>query len=271
MKMSRRYFMGAAAGSAATLWSFPLIGLDASSSWPESSRDCVLLDVKSHCVLRESLQGYQAALGDSCALLMEPASNLGCPLRLVIVPGFASMEPSLAETLLGLLRGGTHVLLESGASFLSPADFVAHQKMLHRYFDIEVGRPIELWPEKSADDGRRSGQPWPKSRKKTLDHPESVPYVSYSWPRQTEVRDFSRVIPVSARAMDVIARTGATPTALKRHTAGGTLIFLGSPLGPALRAGDPEALSWLQSLAHSGPDARKISLNGAKSRPFFRP
>jgi len=26
----------------------------------------------------------------------------------------------------------------------------------------------------------------------------------------------------------------------------GTLIFLGSPMGPALRAGDPQARSWLQ-------------------------
>jgi len=50
----------------------------------------------------------------------------------------------------------------------------------------------------------------------------------------------------------------------------GLATFLGSPLGPALRAGDPEALSWLQSLAQSGPGARKISLIGAKSRPFFR-
>jgi hypothetical protein len=54
------------------------------------------------------------------------------------------------------------------------------------------------------------------------------------------------VIPVSAKVGDVIGTVGALPVALKRRMDKGILIFLGSPLGPALRAGDPEAGSWLR-------------------------
>jgi hypothetical protein len=38
------------------------------------------------------------------------------------------------------------------------------------------------------------------------------------------------------------------PVALKKRVGKGTLIFLGSPLGPALGASDLEARHWLQSV-----------------------
>jgi hypothetical protein len=155
------------------------------------------------------------------------------------------MDPAVAWTLSGLLESGTHVLLESGAGFLSPAEFTVHQKILYLHFDIAVDHPVDLWPGKSADDAPLTHRPGRRPSKK-LDGYESIPYVNYVWPRETKVRDFSRVIPVSAREGDVIGQVGALPVALKRRTAKGTLIFLGSPLGPALRGGDSEALSWLR-------------------------
>jgi hypothetical protein len=120
--------------------------------------------------------------------------------------------------------------------------------MLHRHFDITVGHPVDLWAEKSADDTLlRHGSARHSSKK--LDSHASFPYVTYLWPRETKVRDFSRVIPVSATNGDVIGKVGGLPVALKRRMAKGTLVFLGSPLGPALRAGDSEALSWLRLVA----------------------
>jgi hypothetical protein len=250
MKLSRRYFLGAAAGSAATLWSFRSIGLEAPGSSPERVHDCALFDLNAHCILRESLQGYQAALGDKYNHFPEVGLNSRRHCRIAIVPGLGPIDPAMAKTLSSLLDAGTHVLLESGAGFLSPSEFTAHQEALFHYFDIEVGAPVDLWSKKSADDAllrhRTQRQP---SRK--LNRPESIPsipYVNYSWPRQTSVRDFSRVIPVSARAGDVIGRVGVLPIALKKRTSGGMLIFLGSPLGPALRAGDPQARCWLRSV-----------------------
>jgi hypothetical protein len=247
MTISRRYFLGAAAGSAATLWSFRSLGLEAPGSSPESAHDCALLDLNAHCVLPESLQGYQAALGDNYNHFPEVGLNSKRPCRIAIVPGLGPIDSAMAETLSRLLEGGTHVLLESGAGFLNPAEFTAHQKMLYRYFDIEVGAPVDLWSRQSAEDALFKHRPQRQPGKK-LNSPESIPYVNYSWPRQTSVRDFSRVLPVSAKAGDVIGRVGVLPIALKRRTSGGMLIFLGSPLGPALRAGDPQALSWLLSV-----------------------
>jgi len=158
------------------------------------------------------------------------------------------MESGIAWTLSNLLRSGTHVLLESGAGFLSPAEFIGHQRVLDLYFDLAVRPPVDLWAGKSADDApprHRAGQR-PGDRPNSY---ASIPYVNYVWPSETKVRDFSRVIPLLTRAGDVIGKVGALPVALKRQTAKGTLIFLGSPLGPSLRAGDSEALSWLRLVA----------------------
>jgi hypothetical protein len=246
MKLSRRYFLSAAAGSAATFWSFRSIGLEAPGSSLERAHDCALLDLNAHCILRESLQGYQAALGDKYNHFPEVGLNSRRPCRIAIVPGLGPIDPAMAETLSSLLDAGTHVLLESGAAFVSPSEFTVHQEMLYRYFDIEVGAPVDLWSRKS-DDALLRHRPQRQPSKK-LNSPEPIPYVNYSWPAQTTVRDFSLVIPVSAKAGDVIGRVGALPVALKRHTSGGMLIFLGSPLGPALRAGDPQARSWLRSV-----------------------
>jgi hypothetical protein len=243
--ISRRHFLGGLTGCAATLWSLHPIGLGARVAQPGATLDCVLLDLNSHCVLPESLQGYQAALPGEHRLLSEADLNSRRICRTAIVPSFGAMAPATASTLTDLLEAGTHVLLESGAGFLSPAEFTAHQRMLLRHFDIAVDPPVDLWKGNPADDALPTRRPERHPKTKRDRHP-SVPYVSYLWPRETRVRDFSCVIPVSASDGDVIGRVGALPVALKRHVGRGTLIFLGSPLGPALRAGDPEALSWLR-------------------------
>jgi hypothetical protein len=245
MNISRRNFLGAVTGAAATLCSFRPFGLDTLGSRPERELDCVLLDLNSHCVLRESLQGYQAALVDEHSHLSEANLNSRCRCRIVIVPGLGMMDPAVACTLSGLLKAGTNLLLESGASFLSPSEFTTHRNMLNRYFDIAIDPPVDLWPAESADNAFYTHRPG-RHLRKNLDSREPVPYVNYLWPRETKVRDFSRVIPVSARVGDVIGKIGALPVALKRRVASGTLIFLGSPMGPALRAGDIEARSWLR-------------------------
>jgi hypothetical protein len=245
MNISRRDFLGGATGCAATLWSFHPIGLAARVAEPGGTLDRALLDLNSRCVLPESLQGYQAALLGKHNLLSETDLNSRRICQIAIVPSFGSMAPATASALTDLLEAGTHVLLESGAGFLSPAEFTAHQRMLQRHFGIAVGPPVDLWQGNPADDALPERHPGRHPNKKRDIHP-SVPYVSYVWPRETRVRDFSRAIPVSASDGDVIGNVGALPVALKRRFGRGTLIFLGSPLGPALRAGDPEALSWLR-------------------------
>jgi hypothetical protein len=79
-----------------------------------------------------------------------------------------------------------------------------------------------------------------------------MPYIAYSWPASAQIRDFSRVVPLGRRsegAGEIIARVDGLPVALKRRLGRGDLIFLGSPLGPALWAGDAEARRWFGDVA----------------------
>jgi hypothetical protein len=254
MKISRRSFLGGVTASAATVLSLRQTGLD--QPGPRRFLDCVVLDLKPHCVFRESLQGYLTALAGEHTLL-EAIPDSGCRSRIVIAPGVGPMEPAMAKALSGLLAAGTHLLLESGAGFVSPSEFATHQRILHRYFGLAILPPVDLWAGKFAGDGLVR----PRRRLYAEKEPDSrqfIPYVNYIWPCDTKVRDFSRVIPVSAEMGDVIGRVGALPVALKKHMGSGTLIFLGSMLGPALRACDPEARSWLRRV--TGVSAGRLDL-----------
>jgi hypothetical protein len=245
MKISRRSFLSVVTASAGSRWLFRTRGSNSFDPSPGRELNYVLLDLESRCVLCESLQGYQAALADEHNYVTEAKTDSRWRCRMAIVPGVGLMDSATMRLLFDLLEAGTHVLLESGAGFLSPADFAAHQRMLHRWFDLAVEPPVDLWSEECRDDrlfAHRSRQ----HQRNKVDSRESIPYVNYTWPRETRVRDFSRANPVSANVGDVIGRVGPLPVAMKRRLANGTLIFLGSPLGPALRAGDWEARSWLR-------------------------
>ena len=244
MHISRRDFLSGVAASAGTLWSSRATG------WDQLARrelDCVVLDLKPHCVLRESFEGYQAAFADESHYLAADRLDSRWRCRIVIVPGLGTMDPAIGRMLLDLVQGGTRLVLESGAGFLSPLETAAHERMLFRCFGLEVEPPVDLWSGRLADGGLCAGRNSPH-RRKTIDLRQSIPYVRYVWPRDIMVRDFTRVIPVSAKRREVIGWAGSLAVGSKRPVGKGTLIFLGSPLGPALRAGDPEARSWLHSV-----------------------
>lgn len=243
MPISRRNFLQGMTASAGTLWS-SRIGFDKPAG---RELACVVLDLKSRCVLRESLQGYQAAFADEHPYLATDRLDFRWRCRTVIVPGFGTVDAATGRMLQDLVQRGTRLVLESSAGFLTPAETAAHEKMLLRCFELEVKPPVDLWSEKLSDDGFFAGGA-NLHRRKTIDGRQSIPYVRYVWPREIMVRDFSRVIPVSAKRGEVIGWAGSLPVASKTSLGKGTLIFLGSPLGPALRASDPEALSWLQSV-----------------------
>jgi hypothetical protein len=256
MKTSRRDFLSSVAASVPTLLSFRWDALDTVGS-RGPKLDCAILDLQSHCVLHESLHGYQAAFPHENSYSPDAIPDFRFRVGMIIVPGLGRMEPTLALALSDLLKTGTHLLLESGAGFLSTADFAEHQKMLHRYFDVTVEPPVDLWSKNTHDDvffSHRSG----RNAKRQLSGQQSTPYVNYDWPSKATVRDFSRVTPVSAKTGDIIGSIGAVPVALKRRMGKGILIFLGSPLGPALRAGDPEAHAWLRLVTRSDWNGRRF-------------
>jgi hypothetical protein len=207
---------------------------------------CVLLDLEDCCALRESLAGFEAAIGAAGVRFVRsaltPASGRGSALlrqaSMVIVPGCTRIEPDVAARLAGRLEDGTLLVLESGAAFTEPTDFEAHRSMLDRHFGLAVEAPVDLWSSTSAGVTRRA------------------PYVDFVWPVPVKVRDFSRVVPLARhtssaemrRASEVIGWVDGRPMAAKRRVGRGTLVYLGSPLGPALHSGDREARAWLAAL-----------------------
>ncbi|HEY3219898.1 MAG TPA: hypothetical protein VGJ80_04135 [Gemmatimonadales bacterium] len=171
-----------------------------------------VLDLKEHCSLRESLAGYERA-------------SAGCVTRrpLLIVPAALALPAAATGAMANCLRRGGTVLLESGAGYAAESDCRVHREALRNRLQVRVAAARF------------------KSRR--------VPYVDYAWPSPTKIRDFSRVVPLAEhQSGEIIAWADGFPVALKRRIGSGTLIYVGSPLGPALWAGDTEARQWLSRL-----------------------
>jgi len=230
MGITRRRFLGRAAGAVTMgLGGLPLDlwRLGWSLVAVEASRRCVLLDLKQHCCLGESVAGYESALTSAGAPVLRADAQRMSPSRcaVLIVPATLEIPPPAVRAIVRCLQAGATVILESGAGFAARRDVRAHRVALRDHLQVRVEAPVQLW---SA-------------------HPSAqrIPYVDYTWPHPAKVRDFSRVVPLGRQAGEVIAWVDGLPVALKRQSGRGRLIFLGSPLGPALWAGDAEARRWL--------------------------
>ncbi|HEV3118335.1 MAG TPA: hypothetical protein VGY58_14895, partial [Gemmataceae bacterium] len=71
------------------------------------------------------------------------------------------------------------------------------------------------------------------------------PYVEYSWPVRALIREFRPVWFRVAAGDEVIGTFGGRAVSLRRRVGRGTLVVLGSPIGPVLLSGDPDAQRWL--------------------------
>ena len=211
MGITRRYFLGCVAGSLTAGLPF-----DVPRRVEESSRR-VLLDLGEHCGLRESVAGYESAL-----------ASLGTTSRctLLIVPAALDIPPPALRAIESCLCAGATVILESGAGFAGGRDFGAHRITLRDHLGVQIEPPVRLW----------SARP----------HSCGIPYIDYTWPSPAKIRDFSHAVPLGRHQTggEIIARVDGLPVGLRRRTGPGALIFLGSPLGPALWAGDAEARRW---------------------------
>jgi len=220
MGITRRRFLGYTAGVVTA-------GLPGVS--PEvTRRGCVLLDLNEGGCFRESVSGYESALTSAGAQWMR-ADARGVSARrctVLIVPAALEIPPAAVRAIVSCLQAGASVILESGAGFAVDRAFRAHRVALRDYLQLQIEAPVDLWPDNSS---------------------QRIPYVDYTWPRPAKVRDFSRVVPLQRQEGEgkVIAWVDGLPVALKRSSGRGNLIFLGSPLGPALWAGDAQARRWL--------------------------
>ena len=74
------------------------------------------------------------------------------------------------------------------------------------------------------------------------------PYVEYFWPVRVKIREFAPVKLTPIPGDEIIATFSGEPVGLRRRVGNGTLITLGSPLGPVFLAGDPDARRWLDGI-----------------------
>jgi hypothetical protein len=216
MAMSRRGFLG---------WTVGAIVMRPPLTRIVRFARCVILDLGTACSLPESIAGYEAALGAGVV-----RTDVWSVLRsaTLIVPAAVEIPPAAVRAIASCVQAGGRVILESGAGFASQRDFRAHRAALRDALDIEVDTPVSLWLDSSA---------------------RGAPYVDFTWPISTKIRDFSRVVPLASQTGEIIARVAGLSAALRRRSGPGELLFLGSPLGPALWAGDAEARRWLQAVA----------------------
>ena len=227
MDMTRRAFLQYGAGALAVTW--PKIPHLYAA---QRSVHAVLLDLPHADFWRESAAGYAAALADcGCEVARVDVSSLS-HCALVIVPAVLQIPQPARREIARLFESGAIVVVESGGGFAPEADFQAHRAALREAWGVHVSAPVDLWTAQSCD---------------------GIPYVDYVWPGAARVRDFSRAVPLMPQEGEFIAWIDDLPVGLKREVGRGTLIVLGSALGPALWAGDAQARQWLLRLPTTLP------------------
>jgi hypothetical protein len=225
MTLSRRNFLGVAAGFPAALLSARNLGAELLSRPGEDPGGLLLLDFEGDCSLPESLAGFEATLRAANVPFQWASVGTREVARMLIAPAATFTDYRDADWLRTRLEEGATVLFESGAAFLPPHEFVSQQRRVQEHFGVSINSPLRIWEEPEA---------WSR-----------VPYLDYTWPLRTKVRDFSLVVPVSSQGSEVVASLGQIPVGLRKRIGGGTLFFLGSPIGPHLLTGDQQAERWL--------------------------
>lgn len=225
MPISRRGFLGRAAGVSAAGVAMAG-GLGSLFAEDRATRSgCVLVNPGPDCPLPESAAGYEVALSASSVAYQRTSLQSLAPARTIILPAEVSTDASELVRLRDHLENGSVILYESGAAFLAPGEFGIYKRVIRSVFRLSLHCPVRLWD--STDSFKQS------------------PYVDYHWPVETKVRDFSRAVPIGPGDAETIAWFQGVPVAVRRRVGKGTLVFLGSPLGPHLLAADREAGRWL--------------------------
>jgi hypothetical protein len=161
---------------------------------------------ENHLLSQESAAAYAALL-----------APLSPPRRTVILlPGTKQLSLADALTLRRTLEAGASFLIECGLAFSTPAEIQEHRRVLRQALAIQVSRPIAA----AADPQHH--------------------YVAFA--SGNLVRPFGLTFPVFHEAGQPLAHFGETPVAFKARVGRGTLIFLGTMLGPHLEAFDSDGL-----------------------------
>ena len=230
MDITRREFLGYTAGGAISVMGLPLPESTPTATRLRKLDKWRVLGTTRRPSIPESALGYHAAIPVERQRFEPWEKSAVSSCSLLIYPSLLVINQTKAAVLTRCMNGGATVVIESGAGFMKHFAFRWHRRELRERLQIPVAAPVDLWSHGSRP---------------------STPYVEYTWPRRARIRDFSRVVPPAEQPGEIIAWAGELPVAFKRRVGAGTLIYLGSPLGPALWAGDVDARRWLHAVAHA--------------------
>ncbi len=136
--------------------------------------------------------------------------------KLIVVPAARAVSREQARTLLDSMRQGAWVIWERAAGFCSEDSGATSDGsgLLCDALGIRIQRCIRA---------------------------VSKLYVQYRWPTVAMVRAFHQVASLDCSRDEIAAEYDGAPVAIRRAFGKGGLVFLGSMLGPGIRAGDPQA------------------------------
>jgi hypothetical protein len=139
--------------------------------------------------------------------------------HLVVFPAAVGWDPSIARR----TRDGATVIFESAGGFGDIKAFEEQRSALRSDFGLAIETPTAV-----------------------SDHGPQPAYIDMLWPSVATIRDFSSLVVV--RGGNTVGQLGSLPVAALQRLGAGSLVFLGSPIGPALWTRDPQAHAWLSSI-----------------------
>ena len=180
---------------------------------------------EDHCLSRESAMGFRHLVSRN-----PPATSFASRRTvsgsLIIAPGIRWMSPSIAGDLADRIYHGAWVILESGLGFSSRTESKRQTDLLKKAFGLQLLPPVKV--------GK---------------NPVAATYLEYTRPVHRLVRTFEAITPVECDQSEALARLGKHSVCIRKRIGDGTLVFLGSMLGPGIGAEEREAIEVASELA----------------------
>jgi hypothetical protein len=160
----------------------------------------------------ESAQGFRSLLPGDSSVRDDSIRGCGAAKAIVILAGVRRPSGEYVRMLRNHVQAGAWVIWERAASFEDGSDSHACE-LLGQFFGVCVSNPIRA----------------------------SSVYLRYRWPAGKSVRVFHDAAEVHCLPSEAVAEYEGKPVAMKRSLGEGGIVFLGSMLGPGIRAEEREA------------------------------
>jgi hypothetical protein len=187
---------------------------------------------EDHCLSLESAMGFRHLVSRNLPATSF-ASGRTASGSLIIAPGIRWMSLAIAADLADRIHQGAWVILESGLAFSSRIESKHQSDLLEKVFGLQLLPPVKV--------GK---------------NPAAATYLEYTRPIHRLVRTFEAITPVRCDQSEALARLGEHSVCIRKQIGDGTLVFLGSMLGPGIGAEEREAIEVASALLT--PDSEGI-------------